>query len=149
TCRMGNSPISLWSGRRIGLLVLGVTVVTWLPILGPPCDATRTKRARGGGDVPVLEFAFAPDGGTIATIQTDGRVALRNAAGGGSSAYSLDSRGPTRALAFLPDGRSLAVGGLEPDILLYDPRAGGAAHPLGIPIREVKTLAVSPDGRTL
>ena len=36
TYRMGSSRVSLVNGRRIGLLVLGVIVLTWLPILGPP-----------------------------------------------------------------------------------------------------------------
>ena len=61
----GNSPIALWNGRRIALLVLGVIVLTWLPILGPPRDATPTKRALGVGDAPILAFAFAPRGETI------------------------------------------------------------------------------------
>src|SRR5262249_19945091 len=101
------------------------------------------------GDAPILEFAFSPRGGTIATIHMDGRVALRDAAGGGRSSDSLDYRGPAWALAYSPDGRSLAVGGLERDILLYDAGTGGTGHPLGIAIAEVKALVISPDGRTL
>jgi hypothetical protein len=96
---MRSSQISLWNVRRIALLVLGVIVVTWLPILGAPRDATKTKRARVVGDAPILAFAFAPRGETIATIQMDGRVALRAPAGGGSSVYLLDYTGPAWAVA--------------------------------------------------
>ena len=65
TCRMGRSQISLWNCGRIALLVRAVIVLTWLPILGPPRDATPTKRALGVGDAPILAFAFAPRGETI------------------------------------------------------------------------------------
>ena len=142
-------PVPLWSRRRIGLLLLGVIVLPWLPILRPPSDATPARRVRGIGDAPIVAFAFAPDGETIATLQADGRVALRDAAGGMSANSFLGYRGLARAMAFSPDGRSLAVGGSESDILLYDLRSGGAGHPLGMPIRWAKGLAFSPDGRTL
>jgi WD40 repeat protein len=145
--RRGSSQIALWNGRRIPVLVLLIIVLTWLPIFGPQRNATPAKRARGIGDAPILAFAFAPGGEAIATIQMDGRVALRDAAGGGSSTDPIIYPGSTWTLAFSPDGWSLAVGGLEPEILLYDARAGGAGHPLGIPISEVKTLVISHNGR--
>jgi WD40 repeat protein len=129
--------------------VAGVIVLPWLPLVRPPGDATPTKRARGSGDGLILAFAFAPDGGTIATIQTDGRVTLRDAADGASSPHFLGYPGYARVLAFSPDSRSLAVGGTEPDILVYDLKAGGAGHPLGMSIRSTNALVISPDGRTL
>src|SRR5262249_44057821 len=74
----------MWSRGRIGLLLLTLIVLSWLPIFGPPRDPTPARRVRGVGDTTILTFAFAPHGATIATIQTDGRVALRDAAGGAS-----------------------------------------------------------------
>jgi WD40 repeat protein len=139
----------LWNRKWIGVLLLGLIVLPWLPIFGRPRDATPPRQVRGIGEAPILAFAFSPDGTTIATIQVDGRVALRDAAAGLSAHSFLDYRGPAQALAFSPDGRSLAVGGVEPDIFLYDPRDGGALHPLGMPIRWVKGLVFSPDGRIL
>src|SRR5262249_17523139 len=70
--RSGTSGVALCNPTRIGLLVLVVIVLPWLPILGPPGDATRARRARGVGDLAILTVAFAPRGETIATIQTDG-----------------------------------------------------------------------------
>jgi WD40 repeat protein len=137
----------MWSRGRIGLLLLGLIVLPWLPVFGPPRGATPARRVRGVGDTTILTFAFAPHGATIATIQTDGRVALQDAAGGASAHSFLDHRGFALALAFAPDGRSLAVGGAEPDILLYEVGSGGAGRPLGMPIRCVQNLAFSPDGR--
>src|SRR6516165_8065928 len=117
--RIGSSRVSLWNRRRIGLLVLGVIVLPLLPILGSERDATPTRWARGVGDAQTLAFAFAPDGETIATVLTDGRVALRDAASGGGTTDLLDYPGYAWALAYSRDGRTLAVGGDGPDILLY------------------------------
>jgi WD40 repeat protein len=149
--RIGSSRLPLWNRKRTALLLLAIIVLPWLPICGPPSDTMPAKRVRGVGDAPILGFAFSPDGATIATLQTDWRLALRDAAGGVSAGSFLDHPGQALALAFSPDGRSLAVGGSEPDIFLYDVKSGGAAHPLGMPIRDVcfKGLAFSPDGRIL
>jgi WD40 repeat protein len=147
--RIGSSRPPLWNRQRTVLLLLGIIVLPWLPIFLPPNGATPAMRARGVGDVPIVGFAFSPDGATIATIQMDGRVALRATATGLSAHSFLDYRGPAQALAFSPDGRSLAVGGVEPDLFRYDIRDGGVPHPLGMPIRWVKGLVYSPDGRML
>jgi WD40 repeat protein len=128
---------------------VALIVLPWLPICGPPSDTAPARRVRGVGETAILTFAFAPDGAMIATIQADGRVALRDAAWSASAHVFLGHRGPARALAFSPDGRSLAVGGVEPDILLFDIRTGGAGRSLGMPIRSVKGLALSPDGHIL
>jgi WD40 repeat protein len=147
--RIGISRLPWWRRSWIGLLPVALIVLPWLPICGPPSDAAPARRVRGVGDAPILTFAFAPHGGTIATLQMNGRAALRDAAAGASAPAFLDYRGFALALAFSPDGRMLAVSGSEPDILLYDLRAGGAGRPLGMPIRDGKGLALSPDGRTL
>jgi WD40 repeat protein len=146
--RIGIARFPMWRRGRVGLLLLVLIVLPWLPISGPSRDVTPAKRVRGVGDTAVVAFAFAPDGSTIATIQADGRVALRGAAGGGAHSF-LTHRGPALAMVFAPDGRSLAAGGIEPDVLLHDLGADAAVHPLGMPIRSVKGLAFAPDGRTL
>src|SRR6516162_684105 len=80
--RIGIARLPWWSRWRIGLLLLGLIVLPWLPLFGPPRHAKPTRRIPGVGDAPILAFAFAPDGATIASIQWDGRVALRGTAGG-------------------------------------------------------------------
>ena len=64
------------------MLLLALIVFPWLPIPGPPNGVMPARRIRGVGEPAILTFAFAPDGATIATIQLDGRVALRDTAGG-------------------------------------------------------------------
>src|SRR5262249_35677767 len=147
--RTGVARFPVWSRGRIGLLLLALIVLPWLPTCGTSTDLAPARRVRGVGDPTILTFAFAPDGATIATIQTDGRVALQGVAGGGAAHAFLDHRGFALALAFAPDGRSLAVGGLESDILRYDVRSGGAVHPPGPPLPGVKGPALSPPGPTL
>ena len=80
--RIGTSRLPWWGRGWIGLLLLALFVLPWLPISWPPGDATPARRVRGVGDPAILTFAFAPHGETIATLQTDGRVALRDVAGG-------------------------------------------------------------------
>src|SRR5262245_13241005 len=101
--RIRSSRLPSWSPRRIGLLLLGLVVLPGLPIPGPAGDATPARRVRGVGDSAILTFAFAPDGATIAAIQTDGRAALRGEAGGAGAHSFLDYRGCALALAFSPD----------------------------------------------
>jgi hypothetical protein len=108
-----------WNFGWIGLLLLGLVVLPWLPMPRPP--------VREVGDMPILTFAISPDGKTMAPVQRDGREALRYATGGASTRSFLDHRGPAHAMAFSRDGCSLAVGGTEPDILLFDLKAGGGA----------------------
>ncbi len=139
-----------WCSRyRIGLLLLAVMVLTWPPRFGPLSDRAPARWVRGIGDFAILTFAFAPDGRTIATIQTDGRVALLDAAGDGGGPVFLDHRGNATCLAFSPDGRSLAVGGPERDVWLYDLKDGGAGRPLGMGIIPGYGMAFSPDGHLL
>jgi WD40 repeat protein len=152
---MGSTRFSVWDQNRsrIGWLtlgiILGIIVLPWLPFLPAPGEATPARTVRGVGDFQTLFLAFAPDGETIATIQTDGRVALRQTAGGERFSSVLGYPGQAKALAFLPDGRTLAVGGSAADIYRYDLNDGGAGRPLGMPIRDIKALTVSSDGRTL
>lgn len=145
--RSGCSHVPFRNCKRIGLLVLGTIALAWLPIDGMLGDPTPA-RARGLGDNPILGFAFAPDGATIAAIQAY-RVTLRDAKGVGGAITVLDRPEMARVLAFSPDSRSLFVGGDEPDLFLYRIGEDGAEHPLAMPIRRPSSLAVSPDGRVL
>src|SRR5262249_16665222 len=124
-------------------------VLVWLSHRNPAPEIAPMQLARGVPGIETLAFAFSPDGQTIATAHSDGRVALRDVADGWGIPQFLDDRGHDGAVAFSPDGRWLAVGGIEPDIVLCDLARGDRARRLGMPIRRTRALALAPDGRTL
>ena len=82
--RSGCTHVPFRNRKRIGLLLLGTIALAWLPIDGMLGDPTPARRAWGPGDNPILGFAFAPDGATIAAIQAY-RVTLRDAKGVGGA----------------------------------------------------------------
>jgi hypothetical protein len=47
--RIGISRFPMWNRGRIGLLLLALIVLPWLPICGPPRDLTPARRVRGVG----------------------------------------------------------------------------------------------------
>src|SRR6516165_5727377 len=67
--RIGIARLPRWGRGRTGLLLLVLIAVPWLPLCGPPRHAGPPRRIRGVGYAPIMAFAFAPDGATIATIQ--------------------------------------------------------------------------------
>src|SRR5262249_19589087 len=113
---MGVSRLPWFSLKGIGLLLLAVVVLPWLPKFARLSDQAPGRRVQGFGDSAILSFAFAPDGRTIATIQTDGRLTLRDVASDGRARSVLEHSGHAIGLAFSPDGRSLAVGDLGRDV---------------------------------
>jgi hypothetical protein len=116
----GVSRLPWFSPSRIGLLFSALVVWPWLSTFGPARGRTPARRIRGAGDKAIQAFAFARDGQRIATIQTDGRVALRGASGDGGTASFLEHRGHAVSLAFSPDGRSLASGSADSSGLVWD-----------------------------
>jgi WD40 repeat protein len=142
-----------WVSREVAILIGAAMIgLVWLSTLDSGRAPARMRWARGEGDprrhVTALALAFSPDGTTIATIHTDGRVALRDPSEGRGLRF-LGYRGYAWSLAYSPDGRHLALGGFEPAITLCDLETEGAEDLLKIPIPDVTALAFSPDGRIL
>ena len=142
-----------WVSREVAIMIGAAMIgLAWLSTLDSCRAPARMRLARGEGNprggVTALALAFSPDGTTIATIHSDGRVALRDPSEGRGLRF-LGDRGYACALAFSPDGRHLALGGYGPDITLCDLETEGAEDPLKMPIANTTTLAFSSDGRIL
>src|SRR5215471_7796245 len=135
--RRGRARLS-WVDRKLAALI----GLAWLPDPDSGRTPARVRMARGDGDrrAQTLAFAISPDGTTIETTHTDGRVALRSPTEGWSLQRFRGDRGNAWAVAFSPDGRSLALGGFGPDIVLCDLRSKGADRPMGIGIEQAKAL---------
>jgi WD40 repeat protein len=130
----------------IGAVMIGLV---WLLDGEPGREPAPMRLVRGDPQTQAIALAFSPEGTTIATIPSEGRVALRSPIAGWSLPRYLGDHGHSRAVAFAPDGRSLALGGTEPGLLVCDLGPEGAERPVKIPIRAASALASSPDGRTL
>ena len=93
-------------------------------------------------------LAFSPDGGSLLTGSTGGRVT-------GVTLWDLAteerryfrSRGPIYAVAFSPDGQTLAAGGSP--VRLWDVASGDRLHQLRGQRGSIYALAFSPDGKML
>lgn len=94
-------------------------------------------------------FVINPHGTLMATVQSDGSVALIDL-----RTRQLSKTLPARngaeadALAFAPDGRMLATGGTAGRVTFWDTRTGSVERSLSLGV-PVWWVAVSPDGKTV
>jgi WD40 repeat protein len=146
---VGCARTSLLSRERIGLIAVGFIVLMWLSSDDSSRDPIPMRLAQGQDGVMTLGFAFSPDGKTIATIDSGGRVAIWENQDDWRISRFLDFGGSAWCAAFSPDGRFLAVGGAQLDILVFDIPSGKVARALHSPTGRTKALAYSPDGSTL
>ncbi len=135
------------------MLVDGPSALLWRMSDIDRANPNGTKDPRATLDHPqtVLCLAFSPDGRTLATGSSDGRVRLWDVATGHHKA-TLDDDYVTSVddLAFSPDGRTLATTA-EPGVLLWNvathkPRAL-LMNSTGDFNGDIKEVAFSPDGR--
>jgi WD40 repeat protein len=139
---------SLWSMERTCLIVAGIMVLAWFSSDDSSQEPIRMRLARGEAGVMTLGFACSPDGKTVATVDTTGRVAIWNQEDDWQISRFLDYDRKAWSAAFSPDGRLLAVGA-DSEILVYDLLSDRAVRSLNSPAGQTKTLAFSPDGNTL
>ena len=111
---VGCTRSSLLSRERIGLIVVGIMVLFWLSSDDSSQDPIPMRLAQGEAGVMTLGIAFSPDGKSIATIDTAGRVAIWDNEDDWRINRFLDCGGHAWSVAFSPDGRLLAVGGRIP-----------------------------------
>jgi WD40 repeat protein len=97
--------------------------------------------------------AFSPDGKTLVSVGSRGRLSLWDVAGKTSKLRGKipGHTGAIGGAAFAPDGKTLVSGGEDGTVRLWD--LTGAEPKAKVPVRghddEVRGVAVAPDGRTL
>ncbi|MFO1126881.1 MAG: hypothetical protein U1E66_00335 [Rhodospirillales bacterium] len=94
------------------------------------------RELRPGGDAPIANIAFSPDGGRLLTISAN-TVAVWdanvwNATGNDAPLVSLDHSAPVTSFAFDADGQRLATGAADGMVRVWDVRSG---KPMADPLR--------------
>jgi WD40 repeat protein len=143
--RGGRVRVWLLSWGLKSLIPAWIFGLVWLSSREP----TRMQLTRGQPGVLTLGFALSADGKSVATTDSEGRVALREIQNGWGTERFLDYRGLAKGVAFSPNGRFLALGGVEPDLFVFDLAHGGARRLRNASTHQTEALAFSPDGRTL
>jgi WD40 repeat protein len=97
----------------------------------------------------IAAVAYAPDGKTLALVDEQGLVTIRDATSHATLTTIEIDEPKMLCLAFSPDGLALAVAGTGGDIGLWDPATGQSLLTLEGSKSQVNALAFSPDGLTL
>jgi WD40 repeat protein len=128
-----------------GLIVAALALLGSLSGAEPPAGLVR----RFGPAQGCPEFAFSPDGRTIALADGAGCVKLWDARSGGFLKTLQEKSIPARALEYSRNGLSIAVGFQNGEIRLFDVAAGRVRQAVPAQNAAVTGLAFSPDGKKL
>jgi WD40 repeat protein len=167
-------------GKQVASVVTGLSSARGAPsgaaagtlTLWDVTTGKEVRRIELPADTGITGFAFAPDGRTAATANTDGTVTLWEVASGkerGRLGKSAGARaappaplvafagGPPAApatpasltIAFAPDGRTLTARGPDQSLRVWDVITGKELGQLKGHQAGVTALALAPDGKTL
>ena len=131
---VGLARTTFLSRERTGLIVIGIMVLFWLSSDDISQDPIPMRWARGEAGAMTLGITISPDGKTIATVDSAGRVAIWDKEDDWRISRFLDYGGLAWSVAFSPDGRFLAVGGGDTAILVFDLSTGAAPRALNPPV---------------
>lgn len=138
-----------WHRRRIGLVLILLVMLPWVPMPGPVSSGGPARRLVISQGDYLTRLAFAPDGRSLATADIQGHAVLNPLEGEGGSHPALCDRGHGRVLAFTPDGHFLLMAGNSAGIARYDLSRKLTERLPGIDVTHTSDLKVAPDGQTL
>lgn len=124
-------------GTRAAIqLSIGTVVIITLP------DGRIVSRCQGGTG-HITDFAWSPDGQTIATGSRDGIHLLDSATG--ASRGNLGEGRRVSALAYIAGGE-LVSGHIDGGITIWNPDTGQAVREFSLGVEGVRVLSVAPSG---
>lgn len=102
----------------------------------------------GHGDL-LRDFAFSPDGGTLASGSGDGTIKVWDVQSGSLLRTLSGHAGWVTAVAISPDGSTLVSGSTDVTTKLWDLATGRLLHTWSSGNGNVEAVAFSPDGQTV
>jgi WD40 repeat protein len=126
-------------------LVSGALDGIWLWTLNP----NRPFYQLLGYGTPVYALAIAPNGYTLATGHSDGKVRFWNLRQGLIASEFRPHTEGISGLAFTPDGKKLVTASLDRTIKIWNLETGALLHELKGHVREIRSIALSPNGEII
>ena len=123
-------------------LVSGALDGIWLWTLNP----NRPFYQLLGYGTPVYAMAIAPNGYTLATGHSDGRVRFWNLRQGLISAEFRPHTEGITGVALTPDGKKLITASLDRTLKIWDLQTGALLHELKGHTQIIRSIALSPNG---
>lgn len=112
-------------------------------------DALENFRDLKGHTNVVGDFAFSPDGKSIATASWDGKVKTWDVLSGMMIGRNARHSGPVYAVAWDPQNRFIASGSADNSIILWDPTKNEVVATLEGHTNAVTCLSFTSDGKKL
>jgi WD40 repeat protein len=126
-------------------LISGALDGIWLWTLNP----NRPFYQLLGYGTPVYALAIAPNGYTIATGHSDGRVRFWNLRRGSISGEFRPHTDGITGVAFTPDGKKLVTSSQDRTIKIWNLETGALLHELKGHTQGIRSIALSPNGEVV